>query len=178
MSTVDKPVIITDKNGKKIGVSPTAYDAIRAGQIRLVVRIMIKNKAGQYLIQKRNMNMLNYPGYWDNSAAGHVDEGETPEEAAYRELDEEVGIKDVILTKVAEYYSEYPIPGGLPDSRCYSFLYVGECEVRTEKVVFDSREVAEVKWVSQKEIKKIIQAEQASDGLMSAFTQLTRKKIA
>ncbi len=121
--------------------------------------------------------MLNYPGYWDNTAAGHVDEGEAPETAVYRELEEEVGIKDVKLTKVVDYYSEYPIPGGLPASRCYNFLYIGKSDLLTKDITFDPREVAEVKWVSENEIKKIVKSGQASDGLISAFAQLTREKI-
>ncbi|RYG21175.1 NUDIX domain-containing protein [bacterium] len=44
--------------------------------------------------------------------AGSLDEGETPEEAARRESEEEVGIKPDRLEKIAEMYSS---PGGLSE---------------------------------------------------------------
>lgn len=46
----------------------------------------------QVLLQKRADDKPTWPGYFDISAAGHIDTGETPLEAAVRELSEEIGV--------------------------------------------------------------------------------------
>lgn len=76
------------------------------GNPRLIHRaahILIFNSAGQLLLQKRSMNKDIQPGKWDTSVGGHVGSGESYEEAAYRELEEELGIKNVNLDYLYDY---------------------------------------------------------------------------
>ena len=47
----------------------------------------------QVLVQRRSFKKDSYPGLLDISAAGHLDPGETYENGAYRELEEELGVK-------------------------------------------------------------------------------------
>ena len=54
---------------------------------------MIIRGKGEVLLQKRSKNVEHWPGRWDISAAGHIPTGETPEQAAIRELEEETGLK-------------------------------------------------------------------------------------
>ena len=56
------------------------------------VYVFVINSEGKLLLQKRSMSKDLYPGYYTGSATGHVDYGETYEEAAHRELIEELGI--------------------------------------------------------------------------------------
>ena len=56
------------------------------------VHILVLNPMGQLYVQKRAPTKDRNPDLWDTSAAGHVDFGETYEEAAVRELQEELGI--------------------------------------------------------------------------------------
>lgn len=46
-------------------------------------------------LQKRSLTKDSFPGIWTCSVAGHVDSGETYEQAAFRELKEELGITAV-----------------------------------------------------------------------------------
>jgi len=57
-----------------------------------VVVVIIKNKDGEYLLQKRSMAVTS-PGLLDFAAGGHVDYGETIEKAATREAKEELGVR-------------------------------------------------------------------------------------
>ena len=51
------------------------------------------------MLKKRSMTKDPYPGYWTSSCTGHVLKAQTYEEAALRELEEELGIKvDTKLT--------------------------------------------------------------------------------
>ncbi len=61
------------------------------------VHIFIFNSAGEIYLQKRSPDKDQYPEHWDSSAAGHVDPGETPREAAHRELAEELGLEAELI---------------------------------------------------------------------------------
>lgn len=61
------------------------------------VHILVFNDQGQLLLQKRSMKKDLNKGLWDTSAAGHVDDGETYDSCAPRELQEELGIKAELM---------------------------------------------------------------------------------
>ena len=46
----------------------------------------------EVLLQKRGANKQTFPNFWDVSVAGHVSAGETIEDAALREVKEEIGL--------------------------------------------------------------------------------------
>ena len=50
------------------------------------------NRETEVLLQKRSAEKESHPGCWDISSAGHLQAGDTFEEAAVRELEEELGI--------------------------------------------------------------------------------------
>jgi 16S rRNA (adenine1518-N6/adenine1519-N6)-dimethyltransferase len=56
------------------------------------VHLFIRNGRGELLLQRRSQRKDKFPGHWDSGAAGHVDADESYEEAAARELVEELGI--------------------------------------------------------------------------------------
>ena len=53
----------------------------------------VDGNVGRIYLQKRSFEKSEHPGKWDSSASGHVDSGETYQEAAARELEEEIGVK-------------------------------------------------------------------------------------
>jgi len=56
------------------------------------VHLVVMNEKGEVLLQQRSARKDSHPGWWDISVGGHVDVGETYEDAATRELREELGI--------------------------------------------------------------------------------------
>jgi isopentenyl-diphosphate delta-isomerase type 1 len=92
---------VVDEGNQVIGVS--SRDEIHEKGFRhRSVHIFIFNTKGDLYLQKRSPFKDQYPENWDTSAAGHTDPGESPLEAAQRELWEELGLK-VELTEVLEY---------------------------------------------------------------------------
>jgi isopentenyl-diphosphate Delta-isomerase len=57
------------------------------------VHVFVVDEAGRIYLQRRSLNKQEHPGKWDSSASGHVGRGESYEEAARRELDEEIGMQ-------------------------------------------------------------------------------------
>ncbi len=61
-----------------------------------VAVVYLTRPSGEILVQQR------MSGRFDHSAAGHVDPGETYEQAAYRELFEELGVNNVQLVEIGK----------------------------------------------------------------------------
>lgn len=72
-------------------------------QIHRGVHVFVVDSAGRMLIQRRSMTKDYYPGYYDIAVGGQVASGESYEQAAARELREELGCHDGPLTFVADY---------------------------------------------------------------------------
>jgi len=114
----------------------------RARLIHRSVYIVLVNSRGELLIQRRSMSKDLYPGFFTGSATGHVDHGETYDEAAKRELLEELGV-EAPLEKVCKFKSFSDV------EREVSTLYVCRYEGEVQP---DPREVTETRFVPVEEI--------------------------
>ncbi|MFA5051545.1 MAG: NUDIX domain-containing protein [Patescibacteria group bacterium] len=56
-----------------------------------IVHVLIMNHSGEMALQLRSQHKHFLPGYWCTSVGGHVQSGETYEQAAIRECREEIG---------------------------------------------------------------------------------------
>jgi len=63
------------------------------GWLHRAVHVLVFNHAGQVFLQKRSMSKDKSPGLWDSSCSGHLDAGENYDQAAWRELQEEIGLR-------------------------------------------------------------------------------------
>ena len=69
---------ILDEKGNKIGVSKTRGEVHAKGLWHQAAHVWIYNSKGEILLQKRSMQKESWPGRWDISAAGHVQQGKRP----------------------------------------------------------------------------------------------------
>ncbi len=161
------PVIIVDEQDNVVG-SADLRDVWQNGQIHRIVRIMVEDPDGRMLLQKRSQHVRLFPGCWDPSAGGHVDEGESYEEAAERELREELGISGISLTEMGYYRSDNTVEGRRLNR--FNKLYRAIIPPKTN-VTFDTYEVTEVRWFAAEEIKQLIaeHPELISDGLQDTI---------
>ena len=69
--------------------------------------IFVFDRRGRVLVQLRTAIKDMYPGYYDLAAGGVVAAGESYEENAEREAEEELGIRDTVLVpKLDTYYED------------------------------------------------------------------------
>lgn len=133
-------VIVVDENDNPVGAEYMP-DAIEKGLIRRVVRVYIFNESGQLLIQQRSARVYK-PLLLDQSAAGHVDEGETSLHAAYRELKEELGLDNVTLTLVE---------ASIKTIDCYAAVFKAIVPDDTT-IDYDKREIEQVMWYTPEQL--------------------------
>lgn len=116
------------------------------------VRVILRNEDGDILIQKRSAQKKSYPNIWTDSASGHVDEGESYEQAVYREMIEEIGIKTE-LRPVGKFLTIEPKAGNQVPIFNMSFEGTVSKDV---KMNMQEEEVSETKWVSLAELKNLM----------------------
>jgi 16S rRNA (adenine1518-N6/adenine1519-N6)-dimethyltransferase len=121
------------------------FDAIRKGCIRRVVRVLVFNDKGEILIQRRGAAVLS-PLKLDQSAAGHVDAGESYEVAAARELKEELAI------------AGYPLVLVQPPFRTSHFFNgVYRVDIPSDfPIVYSKEEVDSITWMKYSDFKEKI----------------------
>ena len=94
----------------------------------------------EVLWQKRSQGVSRYPGYYDISAGGHINLGESLTEAAVREAREEIGA--IITADELRYVTMR----GFNKNR-FAWVYAVDWTGKEENFNFDDNEVEEVKWV-------------------------------
>ncbi len=138
------------REGKYLGTKPKSFcHSENPGVYHKPVWIWIVNSNNEILIQKRAATKKKSPNLWDMSSAGHVVAGETPIEGAIRETKEELGID----TKESdyEYIGEYIKDKAFEIAQIYLTLL----DIKTNSFKLQKEEVAEVKWLSLDEFKKV-----------------------
>jgi len=83
---------LVDEQGAVIGKATRAECHSGSFLLHPVVHLHLFNTKGELYLQKRSMTKDIQPGKWDTAVGGHVDYGETIEEALFREVREEIGI--------------------------------------------------------------------------------------
>lgn len=114
--------------------------------------IFLRDENDRILLAKRSPKKKSSPNCWSSSAAGHVDEGESYDTAASRELFEELGVRTE-LTHIGTFRSQHPTATGNLDA--FVAIYTGAINSDTP-VVIDPEEVAEAKWFNEEEIRQLI----------------------
>ncbi len=99
-------VIISDKNDVELGTMERS-EAVAKGQRYRAVHVILTNADDTILVQWRTSTKPESPRTFTASAAGAVDVGETYEQAAHRELQEELGItKKLKLTALGPFQTK------------------------------------------------------------------------
>lgn len=138
--------IVSDKDDV-IGSLPydKAYET--KGTIR-IAHIYLFDKRGSLILQQRSFHKPLNGGTWMMSAGGHVRAGESYEEAAHRELIEELGFDTKLKFVGKELFSF--------DANHKKYFAVFEGEYKGEKVVLDPVESIGWNLVSLQSLKEMI----------------------
>lgn len=93
---------VVDADDRVIGQAPRSEVHAR-GWLHRAVHILVFNSRGELLLQRRSAAKDQFPLCYTTSASGHVGAGETYEESAPRELEEELGLRAPL-----EFLAKFP----------------------------------------------------------------------
>lgn len=94
---------LVDEAGNVIGSATRGECHSGSHLLHPVVHLHVFNSKGEVYLQKRPNWKDIQPGKWDTSVGGHIDYGETPEDALRREVREELGITDFVSERIGKY---------------------------------------------------------------------------
>ena len=131
------------------------------------VGIAVIGGDGRLLIHRRSETKDIWPGWWDIAAGGVVASGESYEDAAHRELAEELGIDDAALEFVGRaHYVDDDLA-----AICHGFRTVHD-----GPFTFADGEVAETRWVTFDELDEMLSTHRFLPDSIALLLPLIRPK--
>ena len=106
MDNKDEIFPIVDEGGTVVGSATRGECHGGSMLLHPVVHLHVFNSRGEIYLQRRPAWKDIQPGKWDTAVGGHIDYGETPEEALVREVREELGIETFTPEVVDKYVFE------------------------------------------------------------------------
>lgn len=138
--------VVTESAGQPTGVVLPRNEIIEGRHWCQSTNVFVLNSEGDILCHRRSMEKERYPGVWFTHVGGHIGHGETFEDNARKELEEEAGVSvsnDQLLfwrlTKV-------------PVSRLWAHEFVTVIDKKAEEFIPQPGEVDEFKWFTAEEI--------------------------
>lgn len=143
---MDELIDIVDEHGNYTGETCLKSEAHKFGYFHPTVHVWLFTSDKKILLQQRAFTKKVFPGLWDISVAGHIGAGEIIEEAALREVHEEIGftILPENLIKIGTRKHQVNHPNGIIDNE-FHHVFITELTVPIEMLTIQESEVAEIK---------------------------------
>jgi isopentenyldiphosphate isomerase len=144
----DELLPVINEEGEFIKLAPrkVCHDG-KSMLLHPVIHLHILNSDGHLYLQKRSMNKDIQAGKWDSSVGGHVDPGETTEQALLREARGEAGLVSFTYELIRKYLWE----SEREREMVYSFI------TRSDHIpVLDPGEVDDGRYWSHSEIESYL----------------------
>jgi isopentenyl-diphosphate delta-isomerase len=151
-SSDNDSVILVDAADVQIGTAQK-LDAHRRGLMHRAISVLVRNKDGALLLQRRSAGKYHSGGLWANACCSHPMPGEDTAIAARRRLREEMGIECALAPLFVTHYRANVSDGLIEDEVVHVFGAIHNGPVAPEPA-----EVSETKWLSLAELKRDMQA--------------------
>ena len=104
---------------------------------------LIISSDGKKILLHRRQNTGYMDGFWDTAGSGHVDAGESAQQAAARESREELGI-EVAINQLEFAHVSHNI--GSADGRTYYHLYFWVRQYQNIPTIMEPDKIADLRW--------------------------------
>lgn len=156
-----------DEQGRVIGQASRNEFHSNPDLIHGVVHCWIFNSNGDVLWQKRSKQKATSPGKWDMSCGGHILSGSNPDNTLAKELEEELGVKNLNTNLVERYI----IKGESQTEMVY--LYYAVADLSPEELTLQEDEVEKVEWIDPSKAQALV-IEGRRDSTDYIFHQVTK----
>ncbi|AWL38919.1 MULTISPECIES: NUDIX hydrolase [Streptomyces] len=121
-------------------------EAVRENWLHRIAATICRDREGRILVLRRAETLSRFPGYYDAMVGGAVDVGESYEEAAVRELAEELGVRVPVSFLFKLLFREGLSP-----------IWLGVHEaVVSETLVPDSGEIDWYDWLTVAQLRAVV----------------------
>jgi isopentenyl-diphosphate Delta-isomerase len=165
--TSSEIIEVVDEKDRVLFLAPLD-ECKRKGLLHRTVCVFLRNRSDQILLQQRSLTDDWLPGKWTVSCSGHIKAGERSDDAACRELKEELGIEE----HPSFLFKQFLPPITWSESIEHEVAYAFEC-VTDAKVHINTDEVEQVKFVTPG-VFKIIAKSNPEDFTPDAIILLQR----
>lgn len=150
--------LLNPETGQPTGQTATREQVHSQGFWHASVDVWLLNSKKELLVQKRAPNKDSYANMWETSCSGHLLSGETAEQAALRELQEELGLhtsSDKLQLLCEQIQECYTLKNGSFINNEFKTIYLLHNDAPAENFQFNDGEVSAVKWLSIAELKQL-----------------------
>ena len=148
----EERVVLVDPQDRPIGTAPKLA-AHREGRLHRAVSVVIRDRAGRFLLQKRHRSKYHSGGLWTNTCCSQPRPGEPVRDAARRRLVEEMGIEAELEPLLTTIYRAELDNGLVEHELVHVFGAVYEGPVRP-----DPAEAEGFAWVTPEELEADVRA--------------------
>ena len=124
---------------------------IPEGRYHIVCDILVRHRDGEFLVTLRDPRKDVYPGCLEASAGGSALAGETPEEAARREMREETGLEAETLEPIGITWK--------PKSRSVIHAYLAVVDCGKDSVRLQPGETVGYRWIDARTLLRMMREE-------------------
>lgn len=151
---------ILNADGEQTGQRLSKSEVHRQGLWHLTAHCWLVTPDGKLLVQRRSPTMDTHPNCWDISSAGHISAGETSQQGAIREFQEELGLMVAAdeLDYLGQVHSESVFKNGTYINREYQDIFLVTRAVHTDTLLKQHSEVSEIRLVPWSEIQQRVTA--------------------
>jgi isopentenyl-diphosphate delta-isomerase len=147
-------VILVDEEGREIGSAEKLEAHRDGGRRHLAFSIVLFNRDGETLLQRRSKRKYHFGGLWTNACCGHPRPGEVLAEAACRRLHEELGVRSELREVFSFAYRATDARSGLSEHEI-DHVFAGQLEDEPRP---DPEEIDALRWIAHAELERDIAA--------------------
>lgn len=155
---MDEYIDIVNEKSEPTGKTELKSVIHQKGYYHNTVHIWFYTNEGEILLSQRSAKKTICPLLWDVSVAGHIDAGESIEQAAIRETKEEIGLKisKKKLNKIGVFKCFQSYENGINDNE-FHHTFICELKVHISELTTQQEEVEALKLVSAYDFNNIIE---------------------